>query len=113
MSDVHFGLALQSLRCVTSGVDRKPLCTTAQKSNTMPVSDANKKIQIQRERLVAKEDPATTPVLISQFDRVRSAADDLAQFLTLKIHLDTPPVSALPIPQGEGRNQNLISDWIV
>ena len=50
MSDVYFGLTLQALRCVASGVERKPLCTTAQESNAAPVSDAHEKVQIQGER---------------------------------------------------------------
>jgi hypothetical protein len=86
MSDVHFGLAFQSLRCVTSGIERKLLCTTAQESKAPPVSDPNKKIQIQGERLIAGKEPATTPVRIAKFDFLRGAGDKLPQLLTLKQH---------------------------
>jgi hypothetical protein len=58
MSDVSFGLALQSLRCVAAGVDGKLPCTTAQESNAAPVADANKNVQIQDESLGAGEESA-------------------------------------------------------
>jgi hypothetical protein len=87
MSDVYFGFAFQALRCVASGVERKLLRATAQKSNATPVSDAHKEVHVQGERLCAGEDPATAPVRIAELDFVRSAADDLAQLLTFKQHL--------------------------
>ena len=87
MSDVYFGLAFQALRCVASRVECELPGTPAQKTNAAPVSDAHENVQIQGERLGAREDPATTPVLIAQFHLVRSAADELAQFLTLKQHV--------------------------
>ena len=59
---------------------------TAKKSNAAPVSDANKEIQVQGQRVDAGEDPATASVFIAEFDFVGSAFDDLAQFLTVKKH---------------------------
>jgi len=94
MGDVYFGLALQSLRCVAAGVDGKLPCTTAQESNAAPVADAHKKVQIQDESLGAGEESAEAPVLISQLDFVRSAADDLAEFLTFKEHVDWVDLSS-------------------
>jgi hypothetical protein len=84
MSDVYSGLVFQALRCVAAGVESKVLCTTAKESNALPVSDAHKKVQIQGERLGTGEAAATAAVLIAELDHVQSAADDLAQFLTVK-----------------------------
>jgi hypothetical protein len=86
MGDVYSGLALQTLRCVASCVERKLLVTSAQKSNTAPVSDAHKKVHVQGKRLGTREYPATASVLIAELDFVRSATDDLTQFLTIKQH---------------------------
>jgi hypothetical protein len=87
MGDVYVRFALQSLRCVTSGVEHEPLCTTTQESNAAAVADAHKNVHIQGESFGLGEKPAATPVLIAQFDLVRSATDDLAQFFTLKKHI--------------------------
>jgi len=87
VSDVYSGLAFQAPRRMASGVDHEFLCATAQESNAAPVSDANKQVQIHGERFGTGEDSATTPVLITQFDFVRSATDDLAQFFTLDQHV--------------------------
>jgi hypothetical protein len=86
MGDVCSSLAFQALRCMASEVDVKLLCTTAQKSNAAPVSDAHEEVQIQCERLGARENPAATSVLIAELDFVSSASDDLAQFLTIEQH---------------------------
>jgi hypothetical protein len=84
MGDVSARLAFEALRSVAPGVERKLPSTTSKKSNASPVSDANKKIQIQGERLVPGEDPATATVIVVEFDEIRRTGDDLAKFLTLK-----------------------------
>ena len=53
---------------MASGVERELLRATTQESNAASVSDADEQIQIQLERFGAKEDSATTPVLITDFD---------------------------------------------
>src|SRR5947207_2254763 len=88
MSDICFGLAFKALRCVASGVKCELLCTTAQKSNAAPVSDAHEEVQIQGERVGDGEEPATAPVPIAELDFARSAGDKLAQLLTFKNHVD-------------------------
>jgi len=108
MSDVHFCLALQALRCVAAGVECKLLGTTAQKSNAAPVSDAHKEVQVQSERVPTGEGPVTASVLIAELDFVRSTGDELAQFLTFKYHVEWGLLRCRLSrwPQGEGRNQN-------
>jgi hypothetical protein len=78
MSDVYFGLALQSLCRMASGVECEVPSTPAQKSNAAPVSDAHEEIQIQGERLSTGEDPTTAAILIAKLYYVRSAVDNLA-----------------------------------
>ena len=84
MSDVHFGFALQALRCMASSVQGKLLGTTPQESKAPAVSDPNEKIQIQRECLVSGQESATAPMRIVKFDFIRSAGDELTQLFTLK-----------------------------
>jgi hypothetical protein len=78
MSDVHFGLALQALCCMASGVECVPPGAPAEKSNAAPVSDAHEKVQIQSERLSTGKDPATAAILIAKLYHVRSAVDNIA-----------------------------------
>jgi hypothetical protein len=86
MSDVKSAFPFQALRGVASGVECKLLCTTAQKPDAASVSNANKQVQIQGERLGTGEDPATTPVLILGLDCIPSARDKLAQVFSLNFH---------------------------
>jgi hypothetical protein len=78
MSDVYFGLALQSLRCVASGAECELPGTPAEKSNAAPVSDAHEKVQIQSERLSSGKNPGTAAILIAKLYHVRSAVDHIA-----------------------------------
>jgi hypothetical protein len=87
VGDVYFALALQSLGGVAPRVYREFLSAPAQKSNAPPISDTHKKVEIKGQRFGAGEDSATTPVLITEFNQVPSAADDLAQFFTIKQHV--------------------------
>jgi hypothetical protein len=87
MSDVYSRLVLQALRCVASGVGGKLLGTPAEKSNTAPVADTYKKGQIQGKSFDTRKDPTAASVLIAKLDFVRSPAEDLAQFLTIKQHI--------------------------
>jgi hypothetical protein len=87
MSDVYLAITFQALCRMASGVERKLLSAAAQESNAAPVSDANKQAQIHRESFGTGQDSATTAVFITQFDSVRSASDDLAQFFTLDQHV--------------------------
>jgi hypothetical protein len=109
MGEVYSGFVFQTLRSVASRVDHKLPGTPAQKPNAPPVSDAHKKVQIQGERFVTGKDSATAAVLIAELHFVRSAADDLAQFLTIKQHVARGLLLFLlsRSPQGEGRNQNV------
>jgi hypothetical protein len=107
MGDVFSGLAFQALGGPATGVDLKPLRPPTQKPNAATVSDAHKKVKIQREGFIAGEDPAATSMLVAEFDFVGSAADDPAQFLTLKKHvLGTPPLYSLPMTPGRGEKLN-------
>jgi hypothetical protein len=87
MSDVCFTLAFWLLRGVAAGIEGELLRPTAQKSNAAAVSDPDKEVQIQGERIGAGEDPATTSIFVAEFDFVGSAFDYLAQFLTVKEHV--------------------------
>jgi hypothetical protein len=46
MGDVLSGLAFQTPRGMTAGVDCQLPCTTAQESNAAPVTDAHKEIKV-------------------------------------------------------------------
>ena len=73
MGEVYSGFAFQALRCVASSIDCKFLGAPTEKTNTAPISDAHKEIQIQCERLASRKDSATAAMLITQLDRVRRA----------------------------------------
>src|SRR5689334_21629494 len=87
VSDVYFCATLQTLRGMASGVECESLCTTTQESNPAAIADAHKRVHIQGESFGVGEKSAATPMLIAQFDLVRSATDDLAQFFILKKHV--------------------------
>ena len=78
MSDVYPSVTLQALRRLASGVECKCLGAAAQKSDTAPVPDAYKQIQIQIERFDAGKRPVATPVCVAELDFVRRAGDELA-----------------------------------
>jgi hypothetical protein len=84
VGDVYSCLALQALRCVASGVNGESLRATTQESNAAPVANADEQVQIHIERFGSGENPATAAVIISQFDCIRSAFDQLSQFCTMK-----------------------------
>ncbi|MGA7415174.1 MAG: hypothetical protein WBW33_32180 [Bryobacteraceae bacterium] len=69
---------------MASGVQHKLLRTTAQKSNTAPISDANKLIHVQSQRFSLGEASARASVLIEKFDVVWSSGNDFAKLLTVK-----------------------------
>jgi hypothetical protein len=72
MSNVYSGIAFQTLCCLAAGVERKLLCTAAQKSNASPVPDAHEKVQIQGARLSSGKNPATAAMLIAKLHHIRS-----------------------------------------
>ncbi len=85
MSDIYSVVAFQppGPADVAASIHGKLLGTNAQKSNPALVSNAHKQVQMQIESVRDGEYPTTRAVLILQFDFARSAADDLAQFLTI------------------------------
>jgi len=115
MGEVYSGFVFQTLRSVASRVDHKLPGTPAQKPNAPPVSDAYKKVQIQGKRFGTGKDSATAAVLIAELHFVRSAADDLAQFLTIKEHAagDASAFFSPDDPRARGENKISISDWIL
>jgi hypothetical protein len=114
MCDVDPALALQTLRCVASSVEGKSLCAPAQESNASPIPDAHKQVEVQDERVRTGEHAITPPVLIPEFDFVRGAADDLAQFSTIKQHVgDTSGIDSPDDPRVRGETQNAASVWIL
>jgi hypothetical protein len=90
---------------MASGVKRKLLCTTAQESQATPVSDPNEEIQIQGERLVVGEEPATTAMRAAKFDLVRSAGDKVTQLFTLKQHRRSSGICSPDDPRARGETK--------
>ncbi|MBM3393742.1 MAG: hypothetical protein FJY37_03710 [Betaproteobacteria bacterium] len=114
--DVYLSFALQTLCRMATGVEDKLPRPTAEEFNAPSVSDTNEKIWVEGKGLRSGKHPETTPVVIAQFDSVRSAADDLAQFLSIEQHdlCGTPRVSSLPMTPGRGVKpelQFLIESW--
>jgi hypothetical protein len=85
MCNVRPGLSHYSPSCAAA-VQIEVLGSSAQKTKSPPVSDADEAIQIQSQRFGTGERPAAAPVLVTKLDHIRSTGDDLVQLSTFKLH---------------------------